>query len=327
MAGMKIELPAGKYVVAVSGGVDSVVLLHLLLQKYQSFVFSDQSSDKFKKITPTGESRPATGKSMNYQFIVAHFDHGIRQGSAEDAEFVQDLAQKYQLQFVLGEGRLGPKASEAEARQARYDFLQVVKKDYAAIGIITAHHSDDEIETAIINVLRGTGRRGLAPMRANKNLLRPLLNYSKPQILNYAQQNKLKWREDPSNTDTKYLRNLVRQQIMPKLALNDAKRQMMVSQLAQAHQLSGQIDQILDEIINKITKEEVIYRQLFIALPHNVAAEVLIQWLKQNAVGGLNRSVINKLILQLKTAKVGSQISMSRNRHILVDKITFQLRS
>src|SRR3990172_5722177 len=132
-----VDIKLGTYVVAVSGGVDSVVLLHLLVQK--------------------GQRAEGRGQSK-YNFIVAHFDHGIREDSKLDRELVQELAKKYNLPFVYNQGNLGPKASEATARDARYAFLNKVKDSVSAQAIITAHHQDDVLETAIINLLRGTNR-------------------------------------------------------------------------------------------------------------------------------------------------------------------------
>src|SRR6185436_20114617 len=127
---MKISVRPGKYVVAVSGGVDSMVLLDLLRQK------------------------------PKLELVVAHFDHGIREDSAQDRKLVQRIAKAYGLPFVHAKGNLGPKAGEALAREARYAFLRQVQADHDAKAIITAHHQDDMLKTAIMNLLRGTGRRG-----------------------------------------------------------------------------------------------------------------------------------------------------------------------
>jgi tRNA(Ile)-lysidine synthase TilS/MesJ len=94
---------------------------------------------------------------------------------------------------------LGPKTSEAKARDARYKFLEEVKAVNKAKAIVTAHHQDDVLETAILNMLRGTGRRGLTSLQNRKNLIRPLLKFSKAAIKNYAKSHKLKWREDSTN--------------------------------------------------------------------------------------------------------------------------------
>src|SRR6266540_5641084 len=153
---MKVSVKPGKYVVAVSGGVDSMVLLHMLHQ------------------------------GPGLQLIVAHFEHGIRPDSDSDRKLVEAAAKHYGLPFRFAHGNLGPQASEAAARQARYAFLRMVQKESGAQGVITAHHQDDLIETAIINLLRGTGRKGLSALASTDDLIRPLLAATKADIYDAA---------------------------------------------------------------------------------------------------------------------------------------------
>ena len=200
------------YIVAVSGGVDSVVLLNMLID------------NKLPNSQLLANSK---------QFVVAHFDHGIREESSMDADFVKVLAEEHGLPFELGRVNLGSEASEAEAREARYNFLRKCCKKYKASGIIAAHHQDDQLETAIINLIRGTGWRGLASLQEVSKLksfdlgqdycalFRPLLNVAKNDILEYADKNNLKWKEDSTNTDIKYLRNYVRLQLLPTMTNKD----------------------------------------------------------------------------------------------------------
>ncbi len=176
-----------KYVVAVSGGVDSVVLLHLLLNH-----------------------------KRKYQLVVAHADHGWRYESKADLEFVKDLAKKNELPFEHSVLQLKTK-SEAEARQARYDFLNAIRVKHNAEAIITGHHYDDWLETAIFNLIRGTNINGLASLRSTENALRPLIRLKKSEIISYANTYKLKWREDSSNHDTTYARNKIRHEVLPNL--------------------------------------------------------------------------------------------------------------
>ena len=119
-------LKPGKYVLAVSGGVDSMTLLDVL------------------------------SKNTELDLVVAHFNHGIRDDSSEDEKLVLEAARKYNLSVRLGHARLGPKASEADARQARYIFLHSVVRQEDAKALITAHHQDDMLETAILNLLMVT---------------------------------------------------------------------------------------------------------------------------------------------------------------------------
>ncbi len=167
------------YIVAVSGGVDSVVLLDATVKQF-------------------GADR----------IIVAHVHHGIRPESDEEFMFVEGLARQYGVAFEGTRLGLGAETSEELARNARYDFLRRLAKKYDA-PIVTAHHADDIIETIVLHLQRGTGWRGLSVMGA-KNIWRPLAWYFKKDILVYAQKHELEWREDKSNVDSRYARNRVR---------------------------------------------------------------------------------------------------------------------
>ncbi len=191
---MKIELPAGKYVVAVSGGVDSVVLLDMLSAR------------------------------DDLELTVAHFDHGIRDDSADDALFVKNLANTHNLTYISKREELGKGASEEVARERRYEFLRSVARDHEA-QIITAHHADDVVETIAINCIRGTGWRGLAVLDSS-DIVRPLLPYYKHELLTYAREHALEWREDSTNQDESYLRNKLRSKIDQHLD-DDTKRQLL----------------------------------------------------------------------------------------------------
>lgn len=170
---------------AVSGGVDSVALLNLLLQK------------------------------ASYELIVAHVDHGWRNSSADDALFVQKLAESHGLLYQ--QARLDPiPKTENFARIMRYEFLfQVAAKHQAAL--VTAHHKDDVYETSIMNLMAGSGVPGIATPLSDPRITRPFLGCSKKDIMNYARHNKLAFVTDSSNQDTSYLRNHIRLEVISKL--------------------------------------------------------------------------------------------------------------
>ncbi len=268
---------------AVSGGVDSVVLLDLLVSNFKL------QTSKFK-------------------LVVAHFDHGIRTDASTDRKFVQALAKKYDLPFEYSEGRLGPQASEALAREKRYEFLRSVRKKYKAKAIITAHHEDDLLETAIINLLRGTGRRGLSSLSSNPEIKRPLLGFSKKEILSYARKSKLNWREDPTNRDEKYLRNWVRHNIIP--VLTSQQRKALLGNIRQAGSTNITIEKALAELLSSHARQNVVDRIWFNRLPYDLSKELLMTWLRQNGAA-FNRKRIEQLVVAAKTYAPGKKAKVS----------------
>lgn len=267
---MDISMPGGRYVVAISGGVDSMVLLDLLVRQ------------------------------ADLKLIVAHYDHGIRPDSSLDRKLVQQAAQRYGLQFVYDLGNLGPNTSEATARKARYQFLYNVQGTAKAQAIITAHHQDDLAETAILNILRGTGRRGLTSLRSTDVIKRPLLGNAKSEIRQYAKDNQITWREDTTNSDTTYLRNYIRNVLIPKL--DDEAYQQLLSHIKTAQDLNHQIDEQLVNHLHVQTSHTKIDRHYFVMLPNTVANEVMAAWLKKTGVKDVDKKLIHKLTQIAKTS-------------------------
>lgn len=175
-------------VVALSGGLDSVALLHLL---------------RFP-LRPLG-----------FELRAAHLDHAMRPGSAADAAWVRGLCRAWDVPVVVD--RLDPPAgSEADARHRRYAFLE----DRAPEGawILTAHHRDDQAETVLFRAIRGTGVRGLrgiAPRRGR--ILRPLLPFGRAELRAYVEAAGLGFRVDPTNRDVSLARNRLRHEVIPGL--------------------------------------------------------------------------------------------------------------
>ncbi|HSX46123.1 MAG TPA: tRNA lysidine(34) synthetase TilS [Candidatus Saccharimonadia bacterium] len=217
----QIDLPPkGHYVVAVSGGVDSIVLLHLLAH------------------------------TDCYRLRVAHFDHGWREDSDRDRRFVQQMARIYGLPFHSQRAE-DLKLSEEAGRQSRYAFLHKLASDYGASGIITAHHLDDRQETSLFNILRGSGWVGAAPMVNNEGkVLRPLLKVRKTDLYSYARHHGLPWREDASNNDISFDRNFLRHEVLPQARLQNADfDQQYHDSMARLDQLNQRLSAELDRII------------------------------------------------------------------------------
>jgi len=180
--------------IAISGGVDSVVLAHLCLQS-------------------------------GYAITLLHCNFQLRgDASNGDQAFVKHLANYWEAPFITTEFNtkayleMHKVSTQVGARELRYNWFEKVAQLYLLDTIATAHHSDDNLETFLINLSRGTGLEGLTGIpEINGLYVRPLLPFSKEQVLAYAKQNKLQWREDASNADAKYLRNKLRLNVIPLL--------------------------------------------------------------------------------------------------------------
>lgn len=251
-----------RYVVAVSGGVDSVALLHMMRQL------------------------------PRVELIVAHFDHGIRPDSIDDALFVSALASHYQLPFESRREELGEQASEEQARARRYAFLRDVARRHKA-QLVTAHHADDVVETIAINHLRGTGWRGLAPMTSD--VLRPLATMNKQALLQYARKHHLQWHEDSTNQSDKYLRNRVRQALKQ---VPQEKKQQLLDLFRKQQQLRRKIEQETERLVG----ESAYSRYFFSTIGEAPALELL----RHMTNAKLTRPQLQRALLAIKTARPGN---------------------
>ncbi len=281
-----INIKTGKYIVAVSGGVDSVVLLDLL------------------------------SRQKNLELVVAHFDHGIRKESKKDAQFVEELAAKYNLPFISKEEKLGEAASEEAARSARYTFLEAARTKQKAVAIITAHHADDVLETMIINILRGTGWRGISALRSEKTIIRPLLHLQKDELYNYAKQRSLLWCEDETNTDEKYLRNYVRLNITSKLSLSEKQRFLKLhdGQVDLQKEMNEEAKKLLE--VSEVKRSEY-SRYFFISIDEATAIELL-KYLTRATYPQLKAG-----LLAIKTAKANTIYQIGGGVELAFTKKTF----
>jgi tRNA(Ile)-lysidine synthase len=283
---MNFEIEPGTYVVAVSGGVDSMALLDLLRHK------------------------------PGLKLIVAHYDHGIREVSELDRRFVQEAAMRHKLPFVYDKGNLGYGTSEEIARKARYDFLHRIRQASNARSIITAHHEDDLLETALLNLLRGTGRRGLTSLQSTDNILRPLLHVPKAELIAYARQKNLPWREDSTNIDQRYTRNAIRHQLMPGLAQD--KREAMLRHIKRLHEINHELERELEHYLHLQTESKTLDRADFIRLPHIVAREVLAAWLRHNGIKSYDRKTLERLVVAAKTLRPKQRADVTRNKFMVL---------
>jgi tRNA(Ile)-lysidine synthase len=183
-----------KLLIAISGGIDSVVLTHLL-------------------------------STLNFDISLAHCNFNLRGTESDlDTVFVKDLAKKlaihcfttsFETERIAKENK---ESTQIAARNLRYSWFQEIRQENKFDYILTAHHADDNLETFLINLTRGSGLDGFTGIpEINGNIIRPLLKFSREEIEVFAKEEKISWREDHSNTSTKYVRNKIRHNILPVL--------------------------------------------------------------------------------------------------------------
>jgi tRNA(Ile)-lysidine synthase len=207
--------------IAVSGGVDSVVLCELFY-------------------------------GSGFPFAIAHCNFGLRgEESDEDQKFVESLAQKYKVEIHIAHLDASHFAAQKgvsiqmAARELRYSWFRELMKSYNYSNIVTAHHKNDVLETVLLNLTKGTGIAGLHGIKPKSNdIIRPLLFAEKEGIIRFAEQQGLKWREDSSNTSTKYQRNLLRLEVIPLLK-----------------KINSEIEKSLETTLEKINAVEDIFQK------------------------------------------------------------------
>lgn len=243
-----------KLVLAVSGGVDSVVLLHVMYQQM--------------------------GKE---NLIVAHVNHGMRQSAKRDCLFVEHLAKQYGIRFETNSD-LPELFSENDARVFRYQFLEMIATKYGANYILTAHHQDDQVETFLWRLMRGDGVNGLLGMPQQRALsdsvmlYRPLLSWSKVEIVEYAQLHQLDHVEDETNTQPIYTRNRLRQHVVP--LLRQEQQRFDAHVIALQHELTDMLRVVEDVLLQEpYVKEGVIALREFRKLPQHSQRTLLSRWL------------------------------------------------
>lgn len=261
------------YVIAVSGGVDSIVLLDILARKQPG-------------TTPSKFHLP------NSNLLIAHVDHGIRDESSDDQRFVQALAKQYQLPYASTELKLGASANEETARDARYEFLFDLAKQHKA-QVVTAHHQDDVIGSIAINLQRGTGWRGIAVMNRS-DIVRPLLGWTKQKVYDYAVKHRLEWVEDATNASDKYLRNRLRKSI---ISLPGEVQHRLVGLRASQLQLARDMDFEIKRLVSLFAGS----RYRYTAIDQAVAVELL------KAQLNITRPQAELALLAIKTARSGTK--------------------
>lgn len=224
------------YLLAVSGGADSMILTSLFLD------FRDNI------------------KNSETEFQVAHINYKLRgEDSDLDQKVVQDFCEKNHIKFHLYEVSEKDKKPEHSiqlwARELRYKFFKEIQEKEQLEFLVTAHHLNDQLETFIINLSKAAGINGLSGIPANdNNILRPLLHFSKQEIYQFAEENNIEFREDISNKKSDYLRNKIRNEIVPKLLeTNDHFLENFKKSSSYLNQTKDFVQEQIQQIENKLT--------------------------------------------------------------------------
>lgn len=300
-------------VIAVSGGVDSVVLL---------------------------DSLALISQRIGFSVSIAHYNHQLRgDSSIRDEKFVKVLSENYSIPFYHSTGNVRSFSQknaisiEHAARTLRYNFLERTARTVTSPFVATGHTADDSAETFIFNLLRGTGLTGLRGIPSTRGLIkgvlliRPLIYFHKHEILEYANLRKLKWFEDETNTLMDYTRNKIRLDLIPKLA-NDFNPKILETINRTARLIHG-ADHLIHEIVKKnialvvtdATNERfTINLALFNTFNDFLKGEIIqTAFVKYFRTQALNLNTIDR-ILELENSTVGAICEINKNYEVLRDR-------
>ncbi|MCQ9641785.1 tRNA lysidine(34) synthetase TilS [Chryseobacterium sp. WG14] len=224
------------YLLAVSGGADSMVLASL---------FQDLRDN---------------GQDKNCEIQIAHINYKLRDEDSDlDQKVVQDFCEKNHIKFHLYEVSEKDKKPDHSiqlwARELRYHFFKEIRNQEKLEFLVTAHHLNDQLETFIINLSKASGINGLSGIPSHdNNIIRPLLNFSKKEIYQFAKENHIEFREDLSNKKSDYLRNKIRNEIVPKLLeTNDHFLENFKKSSSYLNQTKDFVQKQVGEIENKLS--------------------------------------------------------------------------
>jgi tRNA(Ile)-lysidine synthase len=291
--------PKARYLIGVSGGRDSVVLLHWLIDR------------GYKKL------------------IVCHLNHQLRGRSSDaDARFVEKLARKYQVEFELGATNVRALAKkkkmsiETAAREARYSFFAKAAKRHGCRTIFLAHHADDLVETFLFNLIRGAGLTGLAAMRdvstrrvdnIDLAIVRPLLSVWRKEIDHYVREHRLKFREDATNKNLAPMRNRIRKRIIPYLekTLDRNIRQ----NIWRTAMIAAEEEKWIDTQVPNSSGADVSVSRLR-PLPVALQRRAILKWLRAQNVFELGFDVIERVRSLADPEPAVAKVNLPKNRHV-----------
>ena len=273
-----------KLILAVSGGVDSMALLAMYKQA---------------------------------DIVVAHVDHGTRKSSAEDAVFVRQKCQELGVKFYETKLELGEGVSEELARKKRYEFLKTIQEKEGDT-LCTAHHLDDVLESIAINLIRGTGWRGLTPFYGDE-LVRPFIisKMWKRDVLKFTGEHGVCFRQDPTNYEADYLRNRVREKMAE---LDETTRVNIIDLFEKQNKLREKIEKLVTELAKQtVVGKNFHKKELFLVADEKAALEVLREICLMRG-HGLTRKQLGDFLLAIKTYAPHKKFNLPKNHFVTILK-------
>ncbi|MFZ5953516.1 MAG: tRNA lysidine(34) synthetase TilS [Candidatus Dependentiae bacterium] len=285
-------IPSGTSVlVGLSGGPDSVFLLHVLVLLRNQGLITD--------------------------FMAAHLDHQWREDSAKDAQFCKDLCKKWKVPLIinklsdLGISQKSTGSKEELGRRARRQFFEQVKRDYELDRIALAHHAQDQQETFFIRLIRGTSLTGLTGMRPQSgDYIRPLLELNKNDIVAYLDKHAIPYIIDPSNLSEEYLRNRIRLKVIPALQACDTRFDQNFAQtLARLQETEDYLEEHTTQEFAKIATPD--YKTItvnnLLSYPSLMRYRLLMHWMQANNVRiPLSQSFLDEILRFLSSPHGGA---------------------
>ena len=253
--------------------------------------------------------------------VVVHIDHGTRKSSAEDADFVRQKCQELGVKFYETKLELGEKVSEELARKKRYEFLKTIQEKEGGT-LCTAHHLDDVLESIAINLIRGTGWRGLTPFYDDE-LVRPFIisKMWKRDVLKFTGEQNIYFRQDPTNHETNYLRNRVREKMAE---LDETTRADIINLFEKQNELREKIEKLVTELAKQtVVGKNFHKKELFLAVDEKVALEILREICLMHSYS-LTRKQLTDFLSAIKTYAPHKKFNLPKNHFVTILKNYFE---
>jgi tRNA(Ile)-lysidine synthase len=291
--------PDGHYLIGVSGGRDSIALLHWLIER------------GYRKL------------------IVCHLNHQLRgRSSGADARFVEKLAADCDVDLETGSANVRALAAkqkisiETAAREARYQFFAQVARRRRCRAIFLAHHADDLVETFLINLFRGSGATGLGAIREvskrrvediDLTIVRPFLGVWRSEIDDYVRKHRLKFREDASNKDLAPLRNRIRRRIIPYLEKNLGRN--IRQSIWRAATIAGEEEDWIEDQLPDATDVDLSVAKLR-DLPVALQRREILKWLRMRKIANVGFDVVESVRSLLNHDAPAAKVNLPQDRHV-----------